>query len=72
MGLGMIPKRVQYIMDRHQITGGKISTKQRQLLDHHFLMQREFEWIEKRDAKQAAKKSDDDDEEEEEEEEEED
>lgn len=39
LGLGVVPPRVQEIMDRHERTG-KITTKQRQKLDHHFLLQR--------------------------------
>ena len=43
-------------MDRFERTG-KISRKQRQKVDHHFLLQREFLWKEqkaKRDAKKSA------------------
>mmetsp|Transcript_6139 Transcript_6139/g.7309 ORF Transcript_6139/g.7309 Transcript_6139/m.7309 type:complete len:93 (-) Transcript_6139:587-865(-) len=76
VGLGIIPPRIQEIMDRHELTG-KITSKQRLKLNHHYLLQREFAWTEKRDARVKAKKEaeddddDDDDEEEEEEEEEE-
>ena len=43
-------------MDRYERTG-KISRKQRQKIDHHFLLQREFLWKAKkavRDAKKSA------------------
>lgn len=42
-------------MDRYERTG-KLTLKQRQKLDHHFLLQREFLWKKGRDAR-AAKKS---------------
>ncbi|KAJ1461733.1 hypothetical protein M885DRAFT_558166 [Pelagophyceae sp. CCMP2097] len=46
VGLGIVPARIQYIMDRFEITK-KISRKQRHILDHHFLLQREFAFMEK-------------------------
>eukprot|EP00632_Arachnochrysis_sp_CCMP2950_P012578 CAMPEP_0185692914 /NCGR_PEP_ID=MMETSP1164-20130828/2873_1 /TAXON_ID=1104430 /ORGANISM="Chrysoreinhardia sp, Strain CCMP2950" /LENGTH=184 /DNA_ID=CAMNT_0028359671 /DNA_START=61 /DNA_END=613 /DNA_ORIENTATION=- len=63
VGLDLVPPRVKYIMDRKELTGGKISTKQRQILDHHYLLQREFKFKAKAEARRAKKASDEDEDE---------
>ena len=51
-----MPPRVQYVMDRFEMTK-KMTRRQKQQVDHHFLLQREFNFMAQKDAR-AAKKAD--------------
>ena len=56
-GKDYVPPRIAYILNRKELTG-KTTTRQKNALDNHFLLQREYQYKAEAEAREAKRNKD--------------